>query len=80
MSLHSSLRVASGKAGTGRNVLKRFERLRVLMANGRWSEGQSVLGLPKLKAEKRKVKKAAPKEAAAAAEGAAGTAGAPAAK
>jgi len=80
MSIHSSLRLGGGKSGAFRNVLKRYERLRYLMANGRWTEGQSVFGLPKIKAEKRKVKKAAAKEAAPA-EGAAPAAGqTPAAK
>jgi small basic protein (TIGR04137 family) len=69
--------MGSGKAGSARNVLKRFERLRTMMSAGRWQEGQTVFGLPKLKAEKRKAKKAAPKEAAAA-EGAAAAPAAPA--
>lgn len=49
--------------GTLRNVLKRHERLRALLRQGRWNEGQSVLGLPKTKIERVKVRKAAPKEA-----------------
>ena len=80
MSIHTSLRTAGGKTGTFRNVLKRHERLRLLMSQGRWTDQHSALGLPKIKPEKRKLKKAAPKEAAAAAgaEGAAAPAAAPA--
>ena len=47
MSIHSSLRALGGKTGAFRNVLKRHERLRALITQGRWAEGQSVLGLPK---------------------------------
>lgn len=68
MSIHSSLRVASGKLAGTRNVMKRFERLRHLITAGRWTAGESVFGLPKIRAERRKVKKAAPKEAAPAAD------------
>lgn len=78
MSIHPSLRKAGGKAGTFRNVLKRHERLRYLMRHGRWTDHQSAFGLPKIKQEKMKAKKAAPKEkeaaaTPAAAEGAAAT-------
>ena len=67
MSLHSSLRQATGKAGEVRNVLKRHERLRDLLAQGRFAEGGSVYGLPKTKQIRLKVRKAA-KEAAPGAE------------
>ena len=84
MSLHSSLKSLSvGKGGTQRSVLKRFERIRTLLGSGKWTEDQSVFGLPKLKQLKIKARKAAPKEAAATAEaGAAAPSGdaAPAAK
>ena len=66
MSIHSSLRLAGGKIGTVRNVLKRHERVRLLITQGRWTDQGSALGLPKIKSEKRKVKKSAPKEAKAA--------------
>ena len=66
MSLHTSLRQAKGKQSALRNVLKRHERVRYLMGKGLWSEKQSILGLPKIKPEKTKARKAAPKEAAAA--------------
>ena len=61
MSLHSSLR-SSGAFGTMRNVLKRHERVRHLMTQGTWVDGQSVLGLPKVKQLKMKARKAAAKE------------------
>ena len=48
MSQHPSLRVG-GKIRKKRNVMKRFERLDLLRAEGRISEDK-VLGLPKTKA------------------------------
>jgi small basic protein (TIGR04137 family) len=61
MSVHSSLRTS--RHGTvSRNVLKRHERVRRLVDQGRWEQGQSVLGLPKVKQLKMKARKAAPKE------------------
>lgn len=82
MSLHSSLKAPSGKGGEQRSVLKRFERIRTFLAQGRWTPEQSVFGLPKLKQLKIKARKAAPKEAAATEAGAAAPAAdaAPAAK
>lgn len=50
MSQHPSLRVG-GKIRQKRNVLKRFERLDVLKADGRWKDGDKVLGLPKTKSD-----------------------------
>lgn len=47
MSQHSSLRVG-GKIRKKRNVMKRFERLDLLRAEGRIAEDK-VLGLPKTK-------------------------------
>lgn len=67
MSIHSSFGSGGSKLAGFRNVLKRHERLRLLISQGRWADDQSVFGLPKFKPEKRKAKKAAPKEAAAAA-------------
>lgn len=67
MSIHPSLRQATGKAGILRNVLKRHERVRDLLATGRFAEGSSVYGLPKTKQLRLKVRKAA-KEAVAGAE------------
>ena len=48
MSQHSSLRVG-GKIRKKRNVMKRFERIDLLRAEGRIAEDK-VLGLPKTKA------------------------------
>ncbi len=47
MSQHASLRV-SGKIRKKRNVMKRYERLNVLRAEGRIPE-EKVYGLPKTK-------------------------------
>ena len=70
MSLHSSLRKAGSSFGTLRNVLKRHERVRYHMDQGTWVDGQSVLGLPKIKQLKMKARKAVKeKEATAAAAG-----------
>ena len=61
MSIHSSLR--SGRAiGLMRNVLKRYERIRLLVAKGDWSDGRSVYGLPKVKQVKVKARRAEEKE------------------
>ena len=62
MSIHTSLRSTEGIGGSQRNVLKRHERVRHLMANGLWPEGRSVLGLPKIKQAKVRARKAAAKE------------------
>ena len=67
MSVHPSLRQAGGKTGALRNVLKRYERLRLLLSQGPWPEGRSVFGLPKTKQERVKVRKAAATPEAAAA-------------
>ena len=49
MSRHPSLK-ATGKIRKKRNVLKRFERVDLLVEDGRWKPGQKVLsGLPKTK-------------------------------
>lgn len=45
MSTHKSL-IIRNKLGRSRNVLKRIERIKVLKDSGRWSEGDSVFGLP----------------------------------
>ena len=46
MSQHPSLK-SSKTVGAKRNVLKRFERIKLLNATGRFKEGQSPFGLPK---------------------------------
>jgi small basic protein (TIGR04137 family) len=77
MSQHPSLRVDSVGA-KHRNVLKRYERIKKMQAEGKWGERNSALNLPKMKSIKVKVKKT--KEAAApGAEGAAAAAPAAAA-
>ena len=55
MSIHSSLR-SGGKGKKHRSVLKRYERLKVLKDKHIWDEGKSVLGIPKAKMQKLKVK------------------------
>ena len=81
MSQHSSLRI--DKVGSRhRNVLKRYERIEKLKGESRWTDDKSVYGLPKVKSQKMKVKKAAKTAAvpgAAAAPAAAGAAPAKAA-
>lgn len=64
MSIHSSLKVSAGKRGS-RNVWSRIERLAVLKKEGRWLDGASVLGLPKVRTRfKSKSKKQLKAEAA----------------
>jgi len=57
MSIHSSLKVSGAGAGQ-RNVWSRMERIAALMKEGRWQDGDSVEGLPKVrtrfKAKKKK--------------------------
>ena len=59
MSVHPSLRVEKAASGSRRNVLKRHERVSHLVSTGKWVEGRSVFGLPKIKQEKIKARKAA---------------------
>ena len=56
MSIHSSLR-SGGKDKKHRSVLKRYERLKALKDKNLWDESQSVLGIPKVKMQKLRVKK-----------------------
>src|SRR5262249_11896738 len=77
MTIDKSLRVKAG-AIQNRNVLTRAERVAKLKESERWREGDSVLGLPKVRVLKLALKKK--KKAAKAEEGAEGAAaGAPAA-
>jgi len=79
MSIHPSLTISDSDKKQ-RSVLKRAERLRSMMEKGQWKEGDSVYGLPKIKAVRIKIKKEKVEKAAA--EGAtteAGAAAAPAA-
>ncbi len=68
MSIDHSLKI-KGALSRHRNVLTRAERIEQLKEEERWSEGDSLLGLPKVAHRKshagRKEKAAAAKEAAA---------------
>lgn len=81
MSQHPSLSKSS--AGSAhRSVLKRHERVKILLEKKQWTDGASVLGLPKVKTLRIKIRKekAAAEEKAPAAGTAASTAtGTPAA-
>ncbi len=79
MSIHSSLS-SSAKASKTRSVLKRAERLKILMDKELWKEGQSIFGLPKIKILKIKIKKEKAAPAAAEAEAKPETAETPEAK
>jgi len=50
MTMHSSLKNAA-KIEVKRNVLKRFERVDKLQAEGKWKAGDRGFGLPKTKPE-----------------------------
>ena len=68
MTIDKSLRVKAG-AISNRNVLTRAERIAKLKEAERWRDGQSVLGLPKVRVLKLALKK---KQKAKAEEGAEG--------
>ena len=50
MSMHPSFKQAT-KIKTRRNVLKRFERVKLLKKRGEWEEGDRAFGLRKTKPE-----------------------------
>ena len=50
MSVHKSLK-GSSKIQVKRNVMKRHERIDALRKDGKWQDGDKVLGLPKTKSE-----------------------------
>ncbi|OGX19197.1 MAG: hypothetical protein A3K83_07130 [Omnitrophica WOR_2 bacterium RBG_13_44_8b] len=56
MSIHPSLSI-SDKDKKQRSVLKRTERIRMMMGKGEWNEGDKVFGLPKIKTVRIKIKK-----------------------
>jgi small basic protein (TIGR04137 family) len=56
MTIDKSLRVRAGMI-RNRNVLTRAERIERLQAMERWSEGDSVMGLPKVRVMKVSLKK-----------------------
>jgi small basic protein (TIGR04137 family) len=75
MSIHRSL-VSKSSLTRERNVLTRAERVAKLADEGRWNEGDSVFGLPKVRirrvkagSKQRKAEKKEGEEAAEAAEG-----------
>ena len=70
MSIHSSLR-SGGANKKHRSVVKRYERLLILKDKNIWDEQKSVLGIPKVKMQKLKVKKEKATTAETAAPGAA---------
>ena len=63
MTIDKSLKIQRGLI-KNRNVLTRVERLTKLQEQGRWNEGDSIFGLPKVRVQKvslrkkKKVKKA----------------------
>ena len=56
MTIDKSLKVRRGMI-SNRNVLTRIERLEKLKAQARWSEGDPILGLPKVRVQKVSLKK-----------------------
>ncbi len=56
MTIDKSLRVRAGMI-RNRNVLTRAERIEKLKAADRWSEGDSVYGLPKVRVQKLSLRK-----------------------
>ncbi len=56
MTIDKSLRIRAGTSRS-RNVLTRAERLAKLQESERWSDGDSVLGLPKVLVQKVSLKK-----------------------
>ena len=51
MTIDKSLKVKSGSSRV-RNVLKRGERIEQMKQEGRWTDGDGVLGLPKVRVQK----------------------------
>ena len=56
MTLDKSLKIRMGKM-RNRNVLTRAERIQKLVEAERWSGGDSVIGLPKVRVQKVSLKK-----------------------
>ncbi len=79
MSIHPSL-IISEKDKMARSVLKRSERIRQMQEKGKWKEGDSVYGLPKIKALRIKIKKEKAAKAETTTEAGAPAAAAPGAK
>ena len=74
MSIHKSLKVKN-RHTRARNVLSREERIKRLTEEERWSKGDDIYGLPKVKvqviASRKRGKEAEPEAEVAAEEGAA---------
>jgi len=56
MAIHPSLRGAD-KSKKQRSVLKRAERLKIMIDKGDWKDGDDIYGLPKIKTIRIKIKK-----------------------
>ena len=56
MTIDKSLKVKAGSTRV-RNVLTRVERIEQMKAEGRWSEGDPAIGLPKVRVQKIAMKK-----------------------
>ena len=56
MTIDKSLKIRAGSVKS-RNVLTRSERLVKLMETDRWSEGDPVYGIPKVRVQKVSLKK-----------------------
>lgn len=78
MSMHPSLK-SSEKGKKQKSVLKRIERLKMMMDKEQWKEGDRVYGLPKIKTLRIKIKKEKAAEKTATETAAAPAEGAPAA-
>lgn len=78
MAIHPSLN-SPEKDRKPRSVLKRTERLKIMMGKKKWKEGDDVYGLPKIKTVRIKIKKEKKEAAETAAAPEAPAAGAPAA-
>ena len=76
MGMHPTLK-ASSKHKKQRSVLKRTERLKMMMDKEQWKPGDPVWNLPKIKTLKLKIKKEKAEKVAATAEGAAAVTPAP---
>ncbi|MCU0652371.1 MAG: small basic protein [Candidatus Omnitrophica bacterium] len=77
MAIHPSLR-GSDKSKKQRSVLKRTERLKMMMDKGDWKEGDDIYGLPKIKTIKIRIKKEKAEKVETTTEGAPAAAAAPA--
>jgi small basic protein (TIGR04137 family) len=73
MSIHPSLG-SSEKGKKHRTVLRRGERLKMMLDKGQWKEGDKIFGLPKVKIVRMKIKKEKAEKVATTAEGTVGAA------